>query len=231
MDRRIVRPASDDAKVRAAALRRALDEAVTIERMAEAARLQSYRAYLQATVGFVSPILLNAIARVDIPIDDVADLLRPPRGWPRRDPGAQSYRQAAAAGLFEAAETRAASAEVLDARVARGGRGGALHLETRALGLLVVRVVGRSLEVALRLRASSISSIGGVGRLRTDRLLPETVTMDCIGRPVSEIVDHPLLRGRGWTVDRIEGRPDGAGFTVLVFATGQEPLTLPWSAC
>lgn len=221
----------DETSVRAAALRRAIDEAGTIDRMAACARLQSYRSYLQATVRFASPILLAAIGGEGIALGDVVQGFRPPLGWPHRDYDAHSYRHAAAAEAVGAGAgapgRRSSRSAAMNAYLARGG-GGVVRLATRSLGVLVVRVVGGSVEVSLRLGTSRLSSSEGVGRLRLDRYLPETATVGSIGRALSAVADHPLLRRKGWTIDRIEGRSEGAKSSVLVFATGQEPIALPW---
>ena len=215
------------AGIRAAALRRAIDEAETIERMAAGARLQSYRSYLQATVRYASPILLAAVGREGVLLDDVVQGLRPPPDWPRRDYDAHAYRHAAAALAAGAAGRWSSPGAAMNAYLARGGS--VVRLATRSLGVLIVRVVGGSVEVSLRLGTYRMSSSEGVGRLRLNRFLPETATTGCVGRALSAVVDHPLLRRAAWTVDRIEGRGEGGRCSVLVFATGQEPIVLPWS--
>ncbi len=213
-----------DARIRAKALRRAIDEVTTIERMAASARLQSYRSYLQATVRLASPILLAALRFEGVTLDDALQTLAPPLGWPDRRRPRHVYRHFVAATLAGGAGGWGSLPPMAAAYLGDG----AVRLDTRSLDALVLRVVGWSIEVSLRIGASRVSSIGGVGRLRLDRALPETVTLGCIGRPLSAVVDHPLLRHTGWTIDRIEGRALGAKSSVIVFATGALPVQLPW---
>lgn len=228
MDRRIIKVAEEAREIHAAALQRAIDETETIEGMAKGARLQSYRTYLQATVRYASPVLLRAISREEIDLDDLVQGLRPPRGWPRRTARAHTVRYALAPLLTDVPRPQAAATATGCKHVA-GDCAGTLRVGTRSLGVLVVRVIDCAIEVAFSLGQCSLSSAKGVGRLTTDLSMPEAKLSGCVGRPLSRLFDHSLLRGNSWTVDFIKGRSDGAGPNVFLFATGQEPITLPWS--
>lgn len=92
----------------------------------------------------------------------------------------------------------------------------------------LIEVRGRSLEAVVRLGPCLLTSRRGLGLLRIGGMLPDTLASGWIGLSVEDVFDHPLLRAQGWTVDRIDRTaPPGASST-LVFATGQEPVILPW---
>lgn len=55
-----------------------------------------------------------------------------------------------------------------------------------------------------------------------------TVATACVGRSISEIVDHPALRGRPWPIVSVEEPPLlGLGQT-LVVETGSVAFRMPW---
>ena len=95
-----------------------------------------------------------------------------------------------------------------------------------ALGAWVAaRVVGGSLDVTLRSDRFELSTEDGTGYIRLSGTLPDTVVAACAGRPLAEVVDHPLLHSRGFVIDRAA---QVGGSTSLAFVVGRLPLELPW---
>lgn len=222
-----------------AALERARSEVAAIRRLADVEVLRAYRRYLQSTVRLVSPILLRALELEHLRLDEVVRRLRPPAGWPWPAGTAHELRHARAAAVDRARvppgvcapSPRPRPGGFLDPTVHRSGAGGTVRWTPgRPAGLPEVRVRGDCLEVVMDVGPRRLSSVHGLGLLRVDGRLAGTLADGCIGSPVQRLVDHPLFHGQGWTVDRIDYSRHGGGFSTLVFATGQEPLELPWGA-
>ncbi|BCA58156.1 hypothetical protein [Sphingomonas sp. HMP6] len=201
--------------------------------------LRAYRSYLRSTVRLVSPILLRALELEQLRLDEVVGRLRPPAGWPWPVGTAHELRHARATAVDRDRVPPEVGApgpwlrpdRSVDPTVHRSGAGLAVRWASgRPAGLPKVRVHGDSLEVVMDVGPFLLTSVHGLGLLRIDGRRAGTLADDCIGSPVHRLVDHPLFCGQGWTVDRIDYSRHGTGFSTLVFATGQEPLKLPWGA-
>lgn len=97
-----------------------------------------------------------------------------------------------------------------------------------ALGDYVeAKIFGGSLDVALRGDCFELSTQDGTGYVRYAGKLPDTVIAGCVGRPLTDVVDHPLLRSRGFV---IEHAAQVGGASSLSFEVGRLGLELLWRA-
>lgn len=87
------------------------------------------------------------------------------------------------------------------------------------------RVIGGSLDVILRDGRFALFTHDGTAHLRLGSALPEAVVTACKGKALDEVVDHPLLSGRGYVIDATVASHEAA---VLVFEMGRLPLQMPW---
>ena len=193
-----------------------------------AALRQVFRAEIGATVRTASTLLLALGDLERRPLDELAWLIRPALGWP--DPNRTFGDQS------EIAWDR----HSLRHHLAAGGNGvagplwvaGGCHgvkIVTAAADGLYVHVQGHSLEIAGALGAVRLATSHGVLRLGYDGLLPETLRIAAIGRPIGDVIDHPVLRGRRWIVEAIEPAAGSRGW-VFVVRTGTKPFRMPWAA-
>lgn len=74
----------------------------------------------------------------------------------------------------------------------------------RAGRWLRIEVVGHSLEVSARIGSARFETRFGILRVELDDELPAAVAIACVGRRIDEVVDHEVLRGRGWIIEAVE---------------------------
>jgi hypothetical protein len=56
------------------------------------------------------------------------------------------------------------------------------------------------LDISLRTNGCELSTHDGTGYIRLPGLLPDVVIAACVGRPLTDVIDHPLLHGRGFVI-------------------------------
>ena len=210
---------------RAAAGKRAREEAQAIDRLVESMRLASFRSYLAATVNSMSAIVPDVLAMVGSDVGSALQRIRPGYRWPSttvarkavvRSHIARPLRHGSASPSF--ADPRAASyfAPLIgDAIISDGSPGDWSE----------AMILGDSLDVVLRSDGYELSTRAGIACLKMASSLPATVIAVCEGRPLVEIVDHPLLRSGGFVIERAA---QVKNCSVLSFNVGQVSLEVPW---
>lgn len=204
----------------------AREEALVIDRLVETMRLASFRAYLGATVCSMSTIVPDVLAMAGSDVVSALHRIRPGHLWPahtssRRTVGRRQPLRPTR-GRYSAPKFADPSAfaylpplRVGDAIISEGALGDWIE----------VSISGDSLEVVLRSDGYELSTLAGTAHLKLMDALPDTVTAACVGRPVAEVVDHPLLRSVDFVIADVE-QVEGA--TTLSFVVGQATLDAPW---
>lgn len=206
-------------QVREAAGQRARDEAQLLDRLVEQLRLASFRTYLFATVASMSSIVPDILAMAGSDVSAALQRLRPGHIWPSVTAREREYGQTGPKSnrMVRVGRGRPRRPAMLvgDAIIAEG-----------VLGPWVeAKVYGGSFDVVLRSDGFELSTQDGVGYVRCPAELPSIVIEACPGRPLADVVDHPLLREHGFV---IEGAANLAGGSSFTFDVGRLPLELPW---
>ncbi|MGJ3629342.1 hypothetical protein AB5I41_25275 [Sphingomonas sp. MMS24-JH45] len=159
-----------------------------LDRLVESLRLASFRNYLAVTVNSMSALVSAIVELASSDVVSALQRIRPCARWPSRlhpsRPSIHNWRRTGAA-QYEPPAPRVGDAVLAD--------GLSESVE--------VAVAGASLDVVLRSDASELSTHDGMALLKLGPL-PEIALQACAGRAVDDVVDHPVLRGRGYVVDR-----------------------------
>jgi hypothetical protein len=195
-------------EARLAAGRRARQEARALDRLVEAARLTSFRSYLAATVNGMSSIVPDVLSMAGSDARRALGRIRPGHLWPDNTRRRSKPRSPMAAYYNRSLSTpRIGDAVILD-------------------GLrdwIEAAIYGESLEVVLRGPGYTLTTHTGTALLKLESL-PNTVVEACVGRAIEDVVDHQLLRGRGFVIAR--AAQVGAA-TMVSFDVGSLPLQVP----
>lgn len=206
---------------------RAREEVLAITRLAEAMRLASFRAYLDSAVDLM-PALLPAVSiSVGVSLSEALQRLRPSAAWPScagRNVAPAARRLPSFAALGRRWSMNVSTSDV-DAHPSRIGA--AIISDGAFLDWAEIAATGRWLEIALRSDAFKLATHEGAARLKLPGRLPDLVLSTCPGRPLDDVVDHALLRGRGLVIDTASGF---GSETVLHFRVDATPVRFPWRA-
>lgn len=188
----------------------------------------AYHAELGATIRSVSPFLVALFAAQGISLDHAVTLIEPPPGWPRRP----RLSMGGAADIKQVRHYyRWFTRTMWGGRRPPPSRDGT-HGHSFDLGecdWARIEVFGHSLEVRAQIGGARFDTRFGVLRIELPGALPETLAMACIGRRVSEIVDHASLREQDWMIGGIEeALPPFRGQT-LVLAIETLAYSMPWA--
>lgn len=190
-----------------------------LDRLVERMRLASFRTYLLATVETMSALVPDVLRLVGADVPTALQRLRPSRMWPMITKMEGEY------GRTGPATNRCV--RVAGRLVTRPAPLiGDTVITDDALGDWVeAKVFGGSLDVALRSNGFELSTQDGTGYIRLAASLPDTVISACIGRPLTDVVDHPLLHTGGFV---IQNAANVGGASSLAFDIDRLPLELPW---
>lgn len=205
-------------EIREAAGRRAREEAQMLDRLVESLRLASFRAYLSATVVSMSSLVPDVLAMGGSDVPSALQRLRPGHIWPSITSREREYGQTGKTNrMVKVGRGRARRPAMLvgDAVIAEGVPGPWIE----------AKVVGGSFDVVLRDSGFELSTQDGVGYVRCPVELPSIVIEACPGRPLADVVDHPLLHARGFVIQDAANLGKGSSFS---FDVGRQPLELPW---
>lgn len=213
-------------KVQADAIRRARREAVSIERLAARMRLASFRAWMRSTVSRMSSLVPALLEQEGVALNDALTSLRPSAAWEavtRHGPSYGGWMHGVAERFYLGLV--ASTSGVLPSRCDVQAE---LVLRCRASSSdhVVLNVVEHGIEIAVYGAGYQLATALGIGRLFVDQDLPEIAAAACIGHPIEEVTDLPLLVGRGLTVDSADRLSGG---WVIGFAVDVVGLDLPWS--
>ena len=97
-----------------------------------------------------------------------------------------------------------------------------LHLRSRRGEDAAVRLRSGRVELSLRTERGCLWSHGHGALIFLETRPPETVLVAMTGRPVDELVDHPLLDGAGYVVRRARRHGDVGARLLLRIGQGDE---------
>lgn len=189
-----------------------------LDRLVESLRLASFRSYLLATVDSMSALVPAVLEMVGSDVPSALQRIRPSQLWPETT--ATGSQRARPEAPDRPARARGRSAPrpaklIGDAVIADGALGDWLE----------ARIAGRSLDVSLRSDGYDLSTRDGTGYILLAELLPDTVVAAAKGRALTDVVDHPLFRSRGFIVDRVA---QVGNRTSLTFDAGRMAVDMPW---
>lgn len=222
---------------RGAAARRldaALSEAVA---QVAALELEAWRDYHGATVASASSLALAAFAHAGEDLDEACWSMRPDGDAERWLVGHAFARAARAArrAARNAIRKVPRSLEVADARERFLHAGLVVRRWFDPRGELGIRMSGHGLETAFGLPGVLVRTSGDEATFLVKVPMPETTRAALVGRPVSALVDHPILRDPALVVTDVDGEgiapelpfhPDA--WRMLVRAP-RVPWRLPWA--
>lgn len=206
-------------QIREIAGKRAREEALMLDRLVETLRLASFRSFLSATVDSMSSLVPDVLEMAGSDVASTLQRIRPGHMWP---------------SITRLEDQYGRTGPAFNRKVRVGGKlvtrpaplmGDAVIAEGALGDWVEAKVVGGSLEVTLRSGGFELTTQDGTGYIRLAGKLPATVLAACPGRPLAEVIDHPLLRPRGFVIDRAT---DVAGASSLTFNVGRLALQLPW---
>jgi len=178
----------------------------------EKERLDLFRLHLHATVRSASPLLLDLATHQGIDLQRASGLVRPPRDWPWRPiedhpsvPLSRSLQRKATLGGSTSAVSRAFEhAFAIPGVVIRG--------VAHPAGRFGIRPTAAVLGFTAAVGPCLLSAFGASATLKFGDPMPEALMLSMPGRPIDNVVHHPILEGRGYVirrtfVDPIDGAP------------------------
>lgn len=199
--------------------RLARDEAAMLDRLVETIRLASFRSYLLATVETMSALVPDVLLMAGSDVATALQRLRPGHMWPMITKSEGEYGRT---GATANRRIRVAGRSVTRPAPLIGDT----VISEDALGDWVeAKVFGGSLDVSLRSAGFELSTHDGTGYVKLADLLPDTMVAACVGRPLTDVVEHPLLHSRAFV---IQDAANVAGASSLTFDVGRLALELPW---
>lgn len=188
----------------------------------EERRLRLFRGCLQASVRSASTLGISFAKDLGLSLDEVFQVMTPPTFWP------QSTGSLALPQVRWEVPTRhvqrSGGDERMMWRVARSG-GYAMRVAGDG-GWIGWRVSGDTVEVAGRLGPAALITNRGTLRLWIPQELPATLCAAAPGRPLTSLVQHPLLSGDDLTVVSVDDH--SAGGHVLRVRAGKRGFVAPW---
>ena len=188
----------------------------------EERRLRLFRGCLQASVTSASPLAISFAQALGPSLDDVFQVMTPPAFWPQST-GSLALRPI----RWEVPTShvrRSGGDERMMWRVVRAG-GYAMRVGGDG-GWVGWRVSGDTVEVAGRLGAAALVTNRGTLRLWVPQSLPATLCAAMPGRPLTSIVQHPLLTDDGMAIVSVDDHSDGGH--VLRVRAGKRQFSAPW---
>ncbi|TFI59755.1 hypothetical protein E2493_02640 [Sphingomonas parva] len=92
-------------------------------------------------------------------------------------------------------------------------------------GALGVRVQGAGLEIGVIGDGYAMVSCRDKLRIDLRTQIPDTIRLSLVGRPVSRVIGHDLLKPIHYTILRATTTASGA---TLFVHTGRSPYDMPW---
>jgi hypothetical protein len=191
----------------------------------DVARSRLYRMQLQASVNSINRLALIAAKADGHGPDDVAAMLTPPPDWPWRLLGGFSMAAAwwTAADMLGHRSARTRPSPQYAGTVTDEVRSVAVHAEDD----LHFGVGGACIGISGRFGPGYLYTLGGSASLEMAHDLPHSVVAALPGRAICDLLAHPLLEGRPYVITSAGRAP--WGHLRVEFATGVEPVTLPWA--
>ncbi len=204
---------------------------VALGRRLAAARLGIFLDHVGRAVEFVSPLLLRLCRIEGWNVDLLAHRLRPDATWTPWLCGRRPSDRLYVKGVGGAPHASPADA-------ARSWLDGFAHAGTvvvdrprpgHPVGTIPfgIRVLDATLEMGCFLGEHRIRTCGAGGAITIATELPDAVMASLPGRPLEDLVGHPLIRGSGCVVTHVE-EPDLWGVKVR-FALDPVAWRMPWA--
>lgn len=212
-----------------ATARRQLDGRMSLlHDLVDAERLEAFRDYAGAVVATVSPLLLGLCELAGLDVDELACSMRPHGEWRPwlcgRLPADAARRRKGRRNSL-----RVLSPDELD----RCDLDWFAHAGTVATDLAPggvrfgCRVADRGLEMAAMLGEARLRTHGSTGWIKIGGELPATLVAAAPGRPLNDLVGHPVLDLHPCVVTHVD-EPDFWG-TKVHFALEPVRWTMPWA--
>ena len=190
-------------------------------------RMRLFRLHLQAHVSSISPLAIDLAAYCGLTLDAVAALLTPPARWPSADGTHVPTMRPQDWAFYDAAQF--CYAHALTGANGRALRAGSLISNVRSDERAEVgyAAIGSLLEVVAQVGPCMLVTHAGAAVARIAGELPETLVRGLPGHHLDELVEHPVLSGRGYVIESVRTDPNGSS-QVIRFRTGTLPHAMPW---
>ncbi|BCA62733.1 hypothetical protein HMP09_1967 [Sphingomonas sp. HMP9] len=192
----------------------------------EAERTRLFHEHLHATVRRASPLLLGLATMEGVSIAEAVSQSRPPENWPRMP-------------LYDFPPSRLRVSQLRPIR--RGSTN--LHEERRfrrvfcdpgviirpvddPRGRFAVRPHSGMLAFTAAIGPSLLSAFGATATLMLRDPLPDTLAIAMPGRPLRQLIDHPLFSEHPCRVLRLDSDTQ-AGSSILSFRVPLVPFEIP----
>lgn len=196
-----------------------------IERV-EAERTHLFNQHLHATVRRTSPLLLGLATMEGISIAEAVSQCRPPENWPRMphcDFPPSRLR------VSQLRPIRKGSTNLHEERRFRRvfcDPGVIIRPVDDPRGRFAVRPHSGMLAFTAAIGPSLLSAFGATATLMLREPLPETVAIAMPGRPLRQLIDHPLFSEHPCRVLRVDSDTQ-AGSSILSFRVPLVPFEIP----
>lgn len=186
-----------------------------------AERLDLFRMHLRATVRLASPLLLDLAEHEGIDLQAATGLIQPPSDWPWR-PIEHNLFIPLSRTIQRKSMQRGSAANVIRAfDRAFEHPGVVIRGVAHPRGRFGIRPTASVLAFSAAIGPCLLSSFGTSASLKFADPIPDSLMMSMPGRPLDDVVMHPVFVGRGYVIRR--AFPDPAdGAPILEFRT---PLT------
>lgn len=212
-----------DTLMRLSAVTTVADDLSRLRDVVDEALADTFRVYVGTVVKAVSPLVLDACLAHGLELDTLLVGLRHDCRWRPWLCGSKPM-----CGIGHGAR-RFIDLPDHHATVPQFHRCGVVvREEDYPMGALGFRVGARCLEFAMKTEGARMISCNGFVRLHLGGSFPEKLGILLRRRPLEDIVDHPLLSGRGYTVVRAE--PSRHGGVCVLFHAEPVPRRMSWLA-
>lgn len=190
------------------------------ERLRRLQELEAFRQYLRDGVRSASPLLTDAVAAGMLDLQDVLRRMRPaPSGQAGGSVGWNLSRWQFRLAGRPPGEISSRGFEGRHRWMAARLRG-----EHDPRGRLGVRLDAGTLAIELGVGRDVITTHGGEMRLHLRHAIPEVLVNAIVGRPIDDLISHPLLDGRDYPVTDVYVDGDD---TLIAATTGMSRIQLP----
>ena len=193
-------------------------------RNVEERRLRLFRAFLQASVGWASPLALSFARHAGLTLDEILQVMTPPPFWPQ-----STGPMGLSAVRWTVPTYRMMMGGGDDRMMWRVARSGGHAMRVGGGGDWVGwRVSGDTVEVAARLGPAMLVTNRGTLRMWIPHTLPATLCTAMPGRPLASLVGHSYLADDELRVVSVDDQRGGGH--VLRVRAGRRRFAAPWPA-
>lgn len=194
----------------------------------ETERVRLFRKHLEATVTRVSPLLPALAATEGLSLAGAVKLILPPEDWPWRPLFEFPPGLARRAQHYKVGPGSSAGAEIARFRRAFAKPGLILRDAGHERGRFAIRPVGAVLGFTAALGPCLLTAFGTSALLKLPYELPETLSLALPGRPLEQLIQHPIFEGRGYFVSRVQPCLSDR-LPVVMFRAPLVGFRVPWA--